>query len=40
TMNEYVEIANNYSTQRSGQFVNGVLYAVCEYLRSEGKINK
>ncbi len=40
TMNEYVEIANSYSTQRSGQFVNGVLYAVCEYLRSQGKINK
>ena len=40
TMNEYVEIANNYSTARSGQFVNGVLYAVCEYLRSQGVINK
>ena len=30
TMNEYVEIANYYSTLRSGQFVNGVLYDVCE----------
>lgn len=40
TMNEYVEIANNYSTARSGQFVNGVLYAVCEYLRTQGTINK
>lgn len=40
TMNEYVEIANCYSTARSGQFVNGVLYAVCEYLRGQGLITK
>lgn len=40
TMNEYVEIANSYSTARSGQFVNGLLYAVSEYLRSEGVLNK
>ena len=40
TMNEYVEIANSYSTPRSGQFVNGLLYAVCEYLRGEGKLLK
>ena len=39
-MNEYVEIANSYSTARSGQFVNGLLYAVCEYLRGEGKLLK
>lgn len=40
TMNEYVEIANSYSTARSGQFVNGVLYSVSDYLRSEGRLNK
>lgn len=40
TMNEYVEIANSYSTARSGQFVNGVLYSVCEYLRKEGLLKK
>lgn len=40
TMNEYVEIANSYSTARSGQFVNGLLYAVSEYLRAEGKLTK
>lgn len=40
TMNEYVEIANSYSTARSGQFVNGLLYAVSEYLRAEGILNK
>lgn len=40
TMNEYVEIANTYSTQRSGQFVNGILFSVANYLRSEGIITK
>lgn len=40
TMNEYVEIANCYSTARSGQFVNGVLFSVSDYLRKEGRLNK
>lgn len=40
TMNEYIEIANYYSTPRSGQFINGVLYSVANYLREEGKIVK
>ena len=40
TMNEYVEIANFYSTPRSGQFVNGVLFSVANYLREEGLIQK
>ncbi|MDE6331965.1 MAG: transcription antitermination factor NusB, partial [Muribaculaceae bacterium] len=40
TMNEYVEIANNYSTSRSGQFVNGILYAVVTYLEKEGLLKK
>lgn len=40
TMNEYVEIANNYSTQRSGQFINGILYAVVTYLQQEGILKK
>lgn len=40
TMNEYVEIANNYSTARSGQFVNGILFSVANYLRQEGIIQK
>ena len=39
-MNEYVEIANYYSTRRSGQFVNGVLFSVANMLREEGKISK
>lgn len=40
TMNEYIEIANDYSTPRSGQFINGILYAVTNYLKSEGLLNK
>lgn len=40
TMNEYIEIANYYSAPRSGQFINGVLYSVANYLRNEGVIVK
>lgn len=40
TMNEYVEIANYYSTPRSGQFVNGMLFAIAKYLHDEGVLNK
>lgn len=40
TCNEYVEIANEYSTARSGQFVNGILSAVVKMLNQEGIINK
>ena len=40
TANEYVEIANCYSTARSGAFVNGMLAAITEKLRAEGRIQK
>lgn len=40
TLNEYIEIANDYSTARSGQFINGVLYNVIKLLNEEGVINK
>lgn len=40
TLNEYIEIANCYSTPKSGQFVNGILYSVINYLREQGKLNK
>lgn len=40
TMNEYIEIANDYSTRRSGQFINGTLYNVVKLLNSEGIIEK
>ena len=40
SVNEYVEIANNYSTDKSGGFVNGILYSVSKYFREHGMINK
>lgn len=40
TMNEYVEIANCYSTARSGQFINGILFSVVRFLNEQGIINK
>lgn len=40
TMNEYVDIANHYSTPGSGRFVNGVLLAVVKHLNGEDAINK
>lgn len=40
SMNEYIELAKWYSTQNSGQFVNGIMYKVIEELKKEGKIKK
>ncbi len=40
TMNEYVEIANDYSSAKSGQFVNGILFNVVNLLRDKGVLNK
>lgn len=40
TMNEYIEIANNYSTANSGQFINGVLSSIARDLRESGEIAK
>lgn len=40
TMNEYIEIANDYSTSRSGQFINGILFSVIKMLNDEGIITK
>lgn len=40
TLNEYIEIANCYSTSKSGQFINGILFSIINYLKSEGLLNK
>ena len=40
TLNEYIEIANAYSTPRSGAFINGILYSVINHLKEEGKLIK
>ena len=40
TINEYVEIAKNYSTPKSYSFVNGLLNRILSKWCQEGKINK
>lgn len=40
SINEYVELANNYSTEKSGGFVNGILFSVSNYLKEQGIIHK
>jgi len=40
TLNEYIELAKYYSTNRSSTFINGVLDRIAKDLRSEGKIVK
>ena len=40
TLNEYIELAKNFSTAGSGQFVNGILNNAVKQLRKEGKILK
>jgi N utilization substance protein B len=40
TINEYIDIAKEYSTQQSGQFVNGILDNIHKELVSSGKLHK
>ena len=40
SLNEYIEIAKNYSTQRSGKFINGILDGIVTRLKKEGEITK
>ena len=40
SINEAIEIAKTFSTEKSGQFVNGILDAVFEDLRESGKLLK
>lgn len=40
TINEYVSLAKEYSTDKSKRFVNGLLDRLMKELTSEGKINK
>ncbi len=40
SMNEYVEIANDYSSAKSGQFINGILFGVVSKLREQGLVMK
>jgi len=40
TINEYIDIAKQYSTPQSGQFVNGILDNILKDLEKENKISK
>jgi len=40
TMNEAIELAKLFSTEKSGQFVNGVLDAVLDDMRTGGELQK
>ena len=40
TINESIEVAKNYSTEKSGKFVNGVLDAILEELKANGQLQK
>ena len=40
SINEAIEIAKEYSTSKSGKFINGILDAAYNKLNSEGKIKK
>ena len=40
TINEAIEIVKEYSTDRSGQFVNGILDAVLAHLVADGALTK
>jgi len=40
TLNEYIEIAKTYSTEKSGTFINGVLDNIVGQLKSENKLIK
>jgi N utilization substance protein B len=40
TINEYIDLAKEYSTQQSGQFVNGILDNIHKELLQQGKMKK
>ena len=40
TINEAIEIAKIFSTEKSGQFINGILDAVLDELRTSGELKK
>lgn len=40
TINEYIDLAKDYSTPQSGQFINGILDNIHKELTTEGRINK
>ena len=40
TLNEMIEISKEFSTERSGKFINGIMDAILKKLRKDGKLIK
>jgi len=40
TINEYIELAKNYSTPKSRQFINGILDVIAKELKDTGVLKK
>ena len=40
TINEYIEIAKTYGSEKSGTFINGLIDKMANDLRKEGNLNK
>ena len=40
TINEYIDLAKEYSTPKSGQFVNGILDNIHKEFMDKGEIHK
>lgn len=40
TINEYIDLAKDYSTPQSGQFVNGILDGIHKEMESDGRLRK
>jgi N utilization substance protein B len=40
TINEYIELAKNYSTPKSSQFINGILDVIAKNLQEMGRVKK
>lgn len=40
TLNEYIDLAKDYSTPQSGQFVNGILDGIHKDMEAEGRLHK
>ena len=40
TINEYIEIAKTYGSEKSGGFINGLIDKIANDLREEGLLNK
>ena len=40
TINEYIDLAKDYSTPQSGQFINGILDNIHKELTLQNRINK